>query len=115
MLKRDQILPYLDAYVRSLEPVINNRAREYANISLCHRLIAHVLLRVHYRKDEPQCIRHTFEGFPFSPETIRRAVKDGFDMGVIERAEGGDRRQKRVQASQLLVDNFEETHVESTE
>lgn len=85
------------------------------NISLCHRLIANVLLRVHYRKDEPQCIRHTFEGFPFSPETIRRAVKDGFDMGIIERAEGGDRRQKRVQASQLLVDNFEETHVESTD
>jgi len=115
MLKRDQIIPYLDAYVRSLEDGVNNPSRTYVNISLCHRLIANVLLRAHYRKDEPQSIRHTFEGFPFSPETIRRAVKDGFDMAVIERVEGGDKRLKLIRASQLLVDNFEETHVESTE
>ena len=115
MLKRDQILPYLDAYVRSLEPVVDNPSRTYVNISLCHRLIANVLLRRHYRKYTPQCIRYTFEGYPFSPETIRRAVKDGFDMAVIERVEGGDKRLKLIRASQLLVDNFEETHVESTE
>ena len=115
MLTKEQIIPYLDAYVRSLEPVVTNRAREYVNISLCHRLIANVLLRRHYRKYTPQCIRHTFEGFPFSPETIRRAVKDGFDMDIIERVSGGDKRLKLVRASQLLVDNFEETHVESTE
>jgi len=110
MLTKDQILPFLDTVIRSY-----SSPTKYASISTCHRLIALTLLRVHYRKDAPQSIRHTFEGFPFSPETIRRAVKDGFDMGVIERAEGGDRRQKRVQASQLLVDNFEERHVESTD
>ena len=111
MLTKDQIIPYLDAYVRSLEDGITN----HVNISLCHRLIANVLLRAHYRKDAPQCIRYTFEGFPFSPETIRRAVKDGFEMGIIERVEGGDRRLKLIQATKLLVDNFEETHVESTD
>lgn len=115
MLKRDQILPYLNAYVRSLEPVTNNQARKYVNMSLCHRLVANVLLRGHYRKDEPQCIRRTFEGFPFSPETIRRAVKDGMDIGIIEHVKGGDRRLKLIRASKLLVDCFEETHVESND
>jgi len=115
MLTKEQIIPYLDAYVRSLEDGVNNPSRTYVNVSLCHRLIANVLLRNHYRKDEPRCIRHTFEALRFSPETIRRAVKDGFDMGVIERVEGGDRRLKIIRASQLLVENFEETHVESTD
>ena len=87
MLTKEQIIPYLDTYVRSFE---FNRASEYVNVSSCHRVIAHVLLRRHYRKVAPQCIRHTFESLSFSPETIRRAVKDGFDMGVIERLEGGD-------------------------
>ena len=112
MLTKEQIIPYLDTYVRSFE---FNRASEYVNVSSCHRVIAHVLLRRHYRKVAPQCIRHTFESLSFSPETIRRAVKDGFDMGVIERLEGGDRRLKRIRATQLLVDNFEVTHVESTD
>ena len=112
MLTKEQIIPYLDTYVRSFE---FNRASEYVNISSCHRVIAHVLLRRHYRKVVAQCIRHTFEGVSFSPETIRRAVKDGVDMGMIERMEGGDRRLKRILATQLLVDNFEVTHVESTD
>ena len=110
MLKQDQILPYLDTVIRSYEA-----PSKYVSISTCHRLVALALLRAHYRKDVPQCIRYTFEGFPFSPETIRRAVKDGFDMGIIERVEGGDRRLKLLQATKLLVDNFEETHVESTD
>ena len=112
MLTKEQIIPYLDTYVRSFE---FNRASEYVNVSSCHRVIAHVLLRRHYRKVVAQCIRHTFEDLSFSPETIRRAVKDGFDMGMIERVEGGDKRLKRIRATQLLVDNFEVTHVESTD
>ena len=110
MLTKDQIIPFLDTVIRSY-----GSPSKYASISTCHRLVALALLRIHYRKDAPRCIRYTFEGFPFSPETIRRAVKDGFDMGIIERVEGGDRRLKMIRATQLLVETFEETHVESTD
>jgi hypothetical protein len=50
---------------------------------------------------------------PFSPETIRRAVKDGVEMGVIDVVNGGDRRYKKIKASQELVDTFEKDNVES--
>jgi hypothetical protein len=56
-----------------------------------------------------------YDVLPFSPETIRRAVKDGVDMGVVEVVRGGDKRYKKIQASKLLVETFEEKHVESTE
>jgi hypothetical protein len=50
---------------------------------------------------------------PFSPETIRRAVKDGVDMGIIDVVNGGDKRYKKIKASQELVDTFEKDNVES--
>lgn len=110
MLTKNQIIPFLDTVIRSYgEP------SKYASISTCHRLVALALLRRHYRGDAPRGITCMYDVIPFSPETIRRAVKDGFDMGIIERVEGGDRRFKRIQATELLVETFEETHVESTD
>ena len=110
MLTKDQIIPFLNTCIRSYASPF-----KYASISPCHRLVTLVLLRRHYRNEEPKGITCLYDVLSYSPETIRRAVKDGFDMGIIERASGGDKRLKRIRASQLLVDNFEETHVESTE
>lgn len=50
---------------------------------------------------------------PFSPETIRRAVKDGVEMGIIDVVNGGDKRYKKIKASKELVDTFDKDNVES--
>jgi hypothetical protein len=52
---------------------------------------------------------------PFSPETIRRAVQTGIEMSVLELDNWGDKRFKRIKASKLLVETFEQTHVESND
>ena len=50
---------------------------------------------------------------PFSPETIRRAVKDGVEMGIIDVVNGGDKRYKKIKASKELVDTLDKDNVES--
>ena len=56
-----------------------------------------------------------YDVLPYSPETIRRSVKDGIEMGMIERVAIGDKRYKNIKASQQLVETFERMRVESTE
>ena len=116
MLKRDQIVPYLDAYMRSFSDGITNQARAYVKISMCHRVIANGLLLHHYKGYDSIAVKTVVKGSPFSEETTRRAIRDGIDMGIIDEVEDKtDRRRKRIRASQLLVDCFESTHVESTD
>lgn len=116
MLKRDQIVPYLDAYMRSFTNGITNQARAYVKISMTHRVIANGLLLYHYKGYDSAGVKCAVEVSPFSEETTRRAIRDGIDMGVIDEVEDKtDRRRKRIRASQLLVDCFESTHVESTD
>ena len=52
---------------------------------------------------------------PFSSETIRRAVKDGVEMGLIDIVNGGDKRYKKIKASQELVDRFEGVVLDSSD
>ena len=116
MLKRDQIVPYLDAYMRSFSDGITNQARAYVKISTCHRVIANGLLLHHYKGYDSIAVKSVVKGSPFSEETTRRALRDGIDMEIIDEVEDKtDRRRKRIRASQLLVDCFESTHVESTD
>lgn len=115
MLKQNMIVPYLDTYLRSFISDHKNLARTFVKMSLCHRVIAHVFLRRHYLKQEPRGIVCMYDVLPFSPETIRRAVNDGLGIGLLEEDNWGDKRFKRIKASKLLVDCFEETHVESTD
>ena len=110
MLKRDQILPFLDTCIRSY-----GSTSKYVKLSTCHRLVAFTLLRRHYRGDAPRGITCMYDVLPYSPETIRRAVADGVDLDMVEVVRGGDKRYKRIQASKLLVETFEEKHVESTD
>ena len=110
MLTKDQIIPFLNTCIRSYASPF-----KYASISPCHRLVTLVLLRRHYRNEEPKGITCLYDVLSYSPETIRRAVSDGVDMDMIERVEMGDRRYKKIRATKLLVETFEETHVESTE
>ena len=114
-LKRDQIVPYFDAYMRSFKTgIAHNEARSYVSISLCHRLVANILLRRHYLGENADCIMCVLEDLPHSTETKRRAVRDGVRMGVIDESDDlNDRRRKLIKASQLLIDCFESTHVES--
>lgn len=110
MLTKEQIIPFLNTCIRSY-----TSPSKYSSISPCHRLVALALLRRHYRSEVPRGVTCMYDVLPFSPETIRRAVKDGVDMGVVEIVRGGDKRYKKIQASKLLVETFEEKHVESTE
>lgn len=114
MLKRKQILPYLNTYIQSFTHKRTAPVNMYVRMSLCHRVIAHALLRRHYTNEEPKGITCMYNVIPFSPETIRRAIKDGVEMGIIKVVNGGDKRYKKIKASKELVDTFEQNHVEST-
>ena len=109
MLTQEQILPFLDTVIQSYVSPIKS-----ASLSTCHRLVSLTLLRRHYRNETPKGITSMYDVLPYSPETIRRAVKDGFDTGMIERVAIGDRRYKNIKASQQLVETFERMRVEST-
>lgn len=116
MLKRDQIVPYLDAYMRTFRDGSTNLARLFVRTSTCHRVIANGLLLHHYKGYDLISVKTVVRRSPFSEETTRRALRDGIDMGIIDKVEDKtDRRRKRIRASQLLVDCFESTHVESTD
>ena len=107
-MKPECIVPCLDAIIRSYTD-----PSPHARISACHRLVGVALLRRHYRDETPRGITCMYDHLPFSKETIRRAVRDGIDMGYIEVISGTDKRYKRIRASQLLIDTFESMHVES--
>jgi len=113
LLKRNQIRAYLETYIQSFTHKRTAPVNVYVRMSLCHRVIAHALLRRHYNNEEPRGITCMYNVIPFSPETIRRAVKDGVEMGVIDVVNGGDKRYKKIKASQELVDTFEKDNVES--
>lgn len=115
MLKRDQILPYLDYCLRFHKSDASSPYVVFSRRSTCHRSLVLTLLYHHYSGNVLESISTLYSTLRFSPETIRRAVKDGIEEGCIEASKGRDRRYKRIQASQLLVESFEETHVESTE
>lgn len=108
-LKRNQIIPTLDMIFR-----IDLNPSAYSRMSRCHRLIVLVLVRRYYLYENAEGIGTTFDLLPFSSETTRRAVRDGVRMGVIDQvSDPTDRRRKLVQASQILIDTFELSHVES--
>ena len=75
MLKRDQIVPYLDAYMRSFRDGITNQARAYVKISTCHRVIANGLLLHHYKGYGLISVKTVVRRSPFSEETTRRAIR----------------------------------------
>ena len=114
MLKRNQILPYLETRLELAKSSSKNNAEIFASMSQCHRLLAASLLLGHYRGDEARGITCMYDVLPFSPETIRRAVKDGVEMGIIDVVNGGDKRYKKIKASQELVDRFEDVVLDSS-
>jgi len=115
MLKRNQILPFLETRLECANLLSKSNLLTFLNMSQCHRLLAVALLLGHYRGDIPKGITCMYNVIPFSAETIRRAVKDGVDMGVIEVVNGGDKRYKKIKASQELVDRFEDVVLDSSD
>ena len=114
MLKRNQILPYLETRLECADLPRKSKSGIFTSMSHCHRLLAVALLLGHYRRDIPKGITCMYGVLPFSAETIRRAVKDGVAMGVIDVVNGGDKRYKKIKASQELVDRFEDVVLDSS-
>lgn len=115
MLKRNQILPFLETRLECANLISKSNTLTFINMSQCHRLITVALLLGHYRGEEARGITCMYGVLPFSSETIRRAVKDGVAMGVIDVVNGGDKRYKKIKASQELVDRFEDVVLDSSD
>ena len=115
MLKRDQITSYLGYCVEYHQTSSKNLYVSFSRRSGCHRALVLTLLHRHYSGSSLGSISSLYPVLRYSPETIRRAVKEGVQDDAVAVHDGKDRRYKRISASKLLVDCFEETHVESTD
>lgn len=115
MLKHEHKIIYLENRLElaNIIGVPTDPVYNFVRMSQCHRLVSVALLLRYYKNEEAQGITCMYNVIPFSPETIRRAVKDGIELDVIKVENGGDKRYKKIKASQELVDTFEKNHVES--
>ena len=114
MLKENEIIPALGFVVNRNTSTKFGCVGRFVRTSRTHRIISDVLLLRHFRGDPPIYVSALIDSVLQSDESVRRAIKDGIAIGVIEVVTNGDARAKPLRATKKLVDAFRRRYVESS-
>ena len=115
MLKENEIIPLLETLVKRHSHKHLTEVGRFVRTSLTHRIISDVLLLRHFRGDPPIYVSALIDSVLQSDESVRRAIKDGIAIGVVEVVTNGDARAKPLRATKKLVDAFRRRYVESND
>ena len=115
MLKENEIIKALEMVVHRHTTRYVCDISRYVWMSRTHRIISDVLLLRHFRGEPPIYVSALINYVLQSDESVRRAIKDGIAIGVIEVVMSGDARAKPLRATKKLVDAFRKRYVESND